>query len=78
MLAYPEASNNPGQYTDNDLDGFEDKTGLPTHYDQCYAGWKGDGYKHTNCTLGGQYVIPMYANLYANGAPVITGTDGGL
>ena len=64
MLAYPQASNNPGQYTDNDLDGFEDKSGLPTHYDQCYAGWKGDGFKHTACDIGVTYVIPMYEAIY--------------
>ena len=64
MLAYPQASNNPGQYTDNDLDGFEDKTGLPTHYDQCYAGWKGDGFKHKACDIGVSYVIPMYQEIY--------------
>ena len=64
MLAYPEASNNPGQYTDNDLDGFEDKTGLPTHYDQCYAGWKGTGFQHSACDIGVSYVIPMYQEIY--------------
>ena len=41
LLPYPAVSRNPGQYSDNDGDGFEDVTGLPTHYDQCYAGWKG-------------------------------------
>ena len=44
LLSYPAVSRNPGQYSDNDGDGFEDVTGLPTHYDQCYAGWKGDGF----------------------------------
>jgi len=73
LLPYPAVSRNPGQYSDNDGNGFEDVTGLPTHYDQCYSGWKGDGYKHSNCTLGGQYVIPMYANLYLDGAPVQSG-----
>ena len=75
LLPYPAVSRNPGQYSDNDGDGFEDVTGLPTHYDQCYAGWKGDGYKHSNCVLGGIYVIPMYANLYVDGAPVNIGSS---
>jgi len=75
LLPYPAVSRNPGQYSDNDGNGFEDVTGLPTHYDQCYAGWKGNGYKHSNCTLGGVYVIPMYANLYVDGAPVSIGTQ---
>ena len=75
LLPYPAVSRNPGQYSDNDGNGFEDVTGLPTHYDQCYAGWKGNGYKHSNCVLGGQYVIPMYQNLYVDGAPVNIGTS---
>jgi len=75
LLPYPAVSRNPGQYSDNDGNGFEDVTGLPTHYDQCYAGWKGDGYKHSNCILGGIYVIPMYANLYVNGAPIQIGSN---
>lgn len=75
LLSFPAVSRNPGQYSDNDGDGFEDVTGLPTHYDQCYSGWKGDGYKHSNCTLGGIYVIPMYANLYLDGAPVNIGSS---
>ena len=74
-LPYPAVSRNPGQYSDNDGNGFEDVTGLPTHYDQCYAGWKGDGYKHSNCILGGVYVIPMYANLYLDGAPIQIGAN---
>ena len=49
--------------TDEDKDGFDDTTGLPTHYFQCYSGWKGDGFKN-NCELGGPYVIPAYAHLY--------------
>ena len=72
LLPYPAHYRTPGQFTDKDGDGFEDITGLPTHYDQCYAGWKGDGYKHSNCILGGIYVIPMYADLYANGQPIVT------
>ena len=75
LLPYPAVSRNPGQYSDNDGDGFEDVTGLPTHYDQCYAGWKGNGYKHSNCTLGGQYVIPMYSELYVDGEPVNIGSS---
>jgi len=77
LLPYPAVSRNPGQYSDNDGDGFEDVTGLPTHYDQCYAGWKGDGYKHSNCILGGVYVIPMYASLYVDGKPVNIGVSSG-
>jgi len=65
LMAYPEAEMNPGQYTDLNSDGFEDKTGLPTHYDECYSGWKGDGFKHQACDLGGPYVIPMYSDLYS-------------
>lgn len=72
LLPYPAHYRTPGQFTDKDGDGFEDITGLPTHYDQCYAGWKGDGYKHSNCVLGGVYVIPMYSELYQNGEPVVT------
>ena len=75
LLPYPAVSRNPGQYSDNDGDGFEDVTGLPTHYDQCYAGWKGNGYKHSNCTLGGQYVIPMYSELCVDGEPVNIGSS---
>ena len=71
LLPYPAHYRTPGQFTDRDGDGFEDITGLPTHYDQCYAGWKGDGYKHSNCILGGVYVIPMYQDLYQNGVPVV-------
>ena len=69
LLPYPAVTRNPGQYIDSDGNGFEDVTGLPTHYDQCYSGWKGDGWKR-NCTLGGQYVIPMYIDLYTDGEPV--------
>jgi len=50
--------------TDLDLDGFDDTTGMPTHYWECYSGWKGIGSVKNNCTLGGQYVIPAYAKLY--------------
>ena len=69
LLPFPAVSRNPGQYTDEDGNGFEDVTGLPTHYDQCYSGWKGNGWKK-NCTLGGTYVIPMYSSLYSGGQPV--------
>lgn len=77
LLPYPAVSRNPGQFSDNDGNGFEDVTGLPTHYDQCYNGWKGDGFngRKNGCVLGEQYVIPMYQNLYANGAPIIIGTS---
>ena len=75
LLPYPAVSRNPGQYSDNDGNGFEDVTGLPTHYDQCYNGWKGDGFndRKNGCILGGQYVIPMYQNLYVDGVPVNIG-----
>ena len=47
--SYPAVSRNPGQYSDNDGDGFEDVTALPTHYDQCYAGLERlDGYNDSN------------------------------
>ena len=49
--------------TDDDLDGFDDTTGLPTHYFQRYSGWKNDNVKNS-CELGGPYVIPAYAHLY--------------
>ena len=57
--------------------GFEDVTGLPTHYDQCYNRWKGDGFNgnKNDCILGGQCVIPMHQDLYLDGAPVIIGSD---
>lgn len=50
--------------TDDDLDGFDDTTGLPTHYFQCYSGWTGVGTLKNNCELGGPYVIPAYDHLY--------------
>ena len=53
-------------YSDNDMDGFDDVTGMMTHYAECYSGWKGnttDTLKN-NCELGGPYVIPAYAILY--------------
>ena len=52
-------------------DGYDDFTGLPTHYDECYAGWKGAegkdsaaGAFKTSCKMGGTYVIPLFADLY--------------
>ena len=50
--------------TDSDMDGFDDTTGLPTHYFQCYSGWTGAGTLKNNCDLGGPYVIPAYKHLY--------------
>lgn len=53
-------------YHDDDSDGFDDITGLMTHYAECYSGWKGvsSGTLKNNCDLGGRYVIPAYAHLY--------------
>ena len=78
FLPYPAVSRNPGQYSDLDGNGFEDVTGLPTHYDQCYNGWKGDGFndRKNGSILGGQYVIPMYQNLYVDGVPVAPSSTG--
>ena len=53
-----------GVYSDDDYDGFDDVTGLFTHYAECYSGWKGLGSVKNNCELGGRYVIPAYAHLY--------------
>ena len=53
--------------TDLDLDGFDDVSGMPTHYFECYSGWKGvtdNKALKNNCELGGAYVIPAYAHLY--------------
>ena len=50
--------------TDDDRDGFDDTTGLPTHYFQCYSGWTGAGTLKNNCELGGPLVIPAYVHLY--------------
>jgi len=77
LLPYPAVSRNPGQFSDNDGNGFEDVTGLPTHYDQCYNGWKGDSFNgaKNGCILGADYVIPMYKNLYLDGVPIIIGTS---
>lgn len=64
LLAFPALERNPGQFTDEDQNGFEDVTGLPTHDDSCYEGWKGDGFRNRACALGGNNVIPMYENIY--------------
>ena len=59
------AAGNLGVYYDNDRDGFDDVTGLPTHYWECYSGWKGGSNAlKNNCELGGRYVIPAYTSLY--------------
>jgi hypothetical protein len=52
--------------TDDDRDGFDDTTGMLTHYAECYSGWKGlEGQTlKNNCELGGPYVIPAYRHLY--------------
>lgn len=65
LLAYPEVGNGHFQAnSDDDLDGFDDVTGLPTHYWECYSGWKGNDSVKNNCELGGSLVIPAYAHLY--------------
>jgi len=64
LLSQGSASGGLGVYSDDDLDGFDDVTGLFTHYAECYSGWKGSGTLKNNCDLGGQYVIPAYAELY--------------
>jgi len=59
------AAGNLGVYWDDDRDGFDDVTGLPTHYWECYSGWKGGSNSlKNNCTLGGKYVIPAYSGIY--------------
>lgn len=57
--------------TDDDRDGYLDKSGLPTHYQQCYNGFKGpegagkSGDFSNSCNIGEEpYVIPLYADLY--------------
>ena len=64
LLLDAGATSGLGVYTDDDLDGFDDVTGLFTHYAECYSGWKGMGSLKNNCELGGRYVIPAYAHLY--------------
>ena len=52
---------------DLDEDGYEDTTGLPTHYDECYSGFKGNAgssFKDASCELGGKYLIPMFKEIY--------------
>ena len=53
-----------GVYSDDDRDGFDDVTGLFTHYAECYSGGKGQDSLKNNCDAGGRYVIPAYAHLY--------------
>ena len=53
-----------GVYADDDRDGFDDVTGLPTHAWACYSGWTNQDTLKNNCDLGGSYVIPAYAHLY--------------
>ena len=64
FILLDEGGTGLGVYWDNDRDGFDDVTGLPTHYFECYSGWKGSGSVKNNCDLGGRYVIPAYAHLY--------------
>ena len=59
-----EVANSLTVTTDDDLNGFDDTTGMPTHYFQCYSGWTGVGTLKNNCELGGPYVIPAYRHLY--------------
>ena len=53
-----------GVYADDDRDGFDDVTGLPTHAWACYSGWTNQDTLKNNCELSGSYVIPAYAHLY--------------
>ena len=64
FLLLDEGGHGLGIYSDDDRDGFDDVTGLPTHYFECYSGWKGMGSVKNNCDLGGRYVIPAYSHLY--------------
>lgn len=67
LLLDAGAAGTLGVYYDNDLDGFDDVTGMMTHYAECYSGWKGQSDNNAlknNCELGGRYVIPVYAPLY--------------
>ena len=61
VLSYPQLD---GEHRDDDRNGFEDVTGLPTHYDSCYESWFSDGFKDWKCDLGGDKVIPLYSHLY--------------
>ena len=61
-----------GNYQDTSpQDGYEDFTGLPTHYDHCYSGQKrpegqasAGKFNNAVCNLGELYVIPLFKNLY--------------
>lgn len=64
FLLMDTPSSGLGVYSDDDRDGFDDVTGLFTHYAECYSGWKGQGSLKNNCDVGGRYVIPAYAHLY--------------
>ena len=64
FILLPDAGGGLGVYSDDDRDGFDDVTGLFTHYAECYSGWKGQGSLKNNCDVGGRYVIPAYAHLY--------------
>jgi hypothetical protein len=64
FMLLDSAGNGLSVYTDDDRDGFDDVTGLFTHYAECYSGWKGQGSLKNNCDVGGRYVIPAYAHLY--------------
>ena len=74
QLAYPpnQQTGGLGIYTDQNRDGYDDVTGLPTHYYGCYSGWSGTGgtgssgdFQSNKCTLGGPLVIPAYSGLYS-------------
>ena len=57
-----------GDFVDDDADGYEDVTGLPTHYDECYSGFKGNAgssFKDASCELGGKYLIPLFSKIYS-------------
>jgi len=57
-----------GDFQDLDEDGYEDTTGLPTHYNECYSGFKGNAgssFKDASCELGGKYLIPMFKEIYS-------------
>lgn len=41
-----------GVYADNDRDGFDDVTGLPTHAWACYSGGLTKTHSRTTATLG--------------------------
>jgi len=66
LLLDSSSSGSLAVYYDDDRDGFDDVTGLMTHYAECYSGWKGvsSGALKNNCALGGKYVIPAYTHLY--------------